>query len=165
MNQINKAEQIAKLKKQVEALQRTIESMENNKSCLIRSPDASSTYEGAYIIGRDEIFDFEIDYVATIAGCTTMHFLDEDQCKRYANALTTFILLRKQPGSEVAVEGRVQYLIGVNYAGEICVHFYEKLGNKVTEISPCFDSVQSAWCAVEVLGKDRILNMFKYFHS
>lgn len=93
-----------------------------------------------------------------------MHFADDQQCARYAEALTTFILLRKQPGSE-AVKDERQYTIETENGDVLGIYPVTTEYWKFVCISPCFNSEEAARKAIETVGEERILNMFKYFHS
>lgn len=164
-------DQIQELKKQLQILQQKIEGMEkvqiedNVKDSLIKKTNHIEGKTFYYIQDTDTEFSCEYsDYGWSPEGNET-HFADEEQCKRYAEALTTFILLRKQPGSEVANDNS-QYIIKLKPWGTNPeVEYYSTVGYKLMNISPCFNSEESARKAIETLGEERILNMFKYFHS
>lgn len=162
-----KTELLEELKKSIDVIQQKIaeiekeEDNEKQDNCLIKTPRYIDKESVA-----SYIYDYNDSFVANIVSCSpkiNMHFADEEQCARYAEALTTFILLRKQPGSEVAKEAEqfVLRLCGVNvYVDDVYPFDY-----KISLISPCFKSEESARKAIETLGEERILDMFKYFHS
>lgn len=163
-----KTELLEELKKSIDVIQQKIaeiekeEDNEKQDNCLIKTPRYVDKESVA-----SYIYDYNDSFVANIVSCSpkiNMHFADEEQCARYAEALTTFILLRKQPGSEVATDGIKQYVL-FPYYNEVSVASYSCVFYKFSRISPCFKSEESARKAIEILGEERILNMFKYFHS
>lgn len=79
----------------------------------------------------------------------------------YADAFNTLLDLRRQPGSEAAVDGKAQWY--VNYSG--VAEYYETLGRKAECISPFFDSPDSALAAKEAVGWDRIKRMMDTLHG
>lgn len=167
MSAKNKNTEVQELKKQLQEIQQKLEEIEKenskecNDNCLIKN--VSVNHQGYFYLEywRSEFTSVEVGGNSV----HPMHFADEEQCKRYAEALTTFILLRKQPGSEVAKDKELQYIIDCNMAGNLVIEECSISGFKIGNISPCFNSEESARKAIETLGEERILNMLKYFHS
>lgn len=160
---MNKQDEIQSIKDQIEILMQKVADLEKEPKVKQLIQDAEVNDVG-YCIS-----DYGIEY-----SCSQHHydedddyltsFADEDQCERYAEALTTFILLRKQPGTEPVCES-MQFVISNNYDLSLCIDVYNSKHIKTTRLSPCFDSEENAKEAIEKVGKDRILRMFKYFHS
>lgn len=90
---------------------------------------------------------------------------NENISNNYYGALQTFILLRQQEGSEVPLDGEMQYLIRLNKDRGLYVDVWQRIGNKVTAISPCFRTVDHAEKAINFIGKENIIHMFKTFHG
>jgi hypothetical protein len=160
----NKAEAISRIEaieKELQELKKVVEQEDKAEvDCLIASP-VENHGEHFFIMDDDNSFSAESCGSYHQVG---MHFADAEQCKLYAEALTTFILLRKQPGSEAAVSGKEQWTFqpeGATLESLYC-NEYEY---KICSISPWFSSEKAAYEAIKSLGAERILSMFKAFHS
>lgn len=88
-------------------------------------------------------------------------FATKSQAKAYAEAFNTLLDLRRQPGSEAAVDGKEQWF--VSYSG--IAEYSESLGRKAERIFPFFDSHDSALAAMEAVGWDRIKRMMDTLHG
>lgn len=92
----------------------------------------------------------------------------EDLAAAYAEAFDTFLLLRHQPGTVSAGDVCFKYVIHIVDA--VARGYYLSVDNvasswlRTNQISPCFDSKESARAAIAAVGEDRILRMFKTFH-
>lgn len=92
-------------------------------------------------------------------------FTDLEIAEAYAEAVDTMLLLRHQPGTVAAKEGKEQFVIdieGVSLRPFICP--LEDLDMKAGYLSPCFITRKHAQDAVDAIGADRIVRMFKTFH-
>ncbi|OWT55252.1 hypothetical protein [Candidimonas nitroreducens] len=86
----------------------------------------------------------------------------------YARAIDTMLRLRHQPGTE-SPSNKIQATIEVERGDDqsvasIYVTVREDVCNKTRGISPCFDTKEHAQSAIDTIGADRILEMFKTFH-
>lgn len=92
------------------------------------------------------------------------NFQSEELADAYAEAFDTLLLLRHQPGT-VAPTGAIQWLISVNFYLTTCSTLMEdNKFKKLTRITPCFASEEHAKQAIETVGEERILRMFKTLH-
>jgi hypothetical protein len=160
---MTKQTEIDSLKQQLVEIQRKLWEMENNihSESLIKSPKTDLRY---YILDRDSHYEgVDIDFNLYEVP-SEVHFADKEQCERYAEALTTFILLRKQPGTAPVTDGIEQYIILFG-DGDLCIEKYSDLSVKINNMSPCFNSAPAAMDAVRALGKQKIIDMFYNFHS
>jgi len=93
-------------------------------------------------------------------------FQSEVIAKAYAEALDTLLLLRHQPGSERACGDRTQYIIRLTGdMGRLRVAGFDDTRLKAEYVTPCFVSQHWADLAIETVGADRILRMFKTLHG
>lgn len=83
---------------------------------------------------------------------------------RYADALDTLLLLRHQPGTEAASDGKDQWLIDTSDDG-LTLDYWMGAHFKLRFISPCFASDADAQAAIDTIGADRILRMFHTLHG
>jgi hypothetical protein len=167
-NKANKAEAISRIEaieKELQELKKVVEQEDKPEiGCLIKTPECDDgEYKSNYI--SDTASEFKHEEYYSIHQ-NPMHFADAGQCQRYADALTTFILLRKQHGSEAAVEGVEQFTIEPKEdKADIHVNVWKMQIYKIRGMSPCFKTREAAEDAIKALGEERILNMFKAFHS
>lgn len=93
------------------------------------------------------------------------HFPDLATAQAYADAFSTMLELRRQPGSEPVKEDS-QWRIEVDTCcNELLVTYSRSLNYKLSRISPCFATQEQAQAAVKAVGKGRILAMFKTLHG
>lgn len=161
-------ERIAAIETNLKIMQAELEKLkaEDNKedtkvNCLIQSPEYN---DGCYFLTDETECFTAAEYWNDEDAKNNMWFADKEQAERYAEALSTFILLRKQEGTEPAKDN-MQWVIELDDEGNICFEDWESAGAKLRCISPCFNSRENAHKAIENLGEERIVNMFKYFHS
>lgn len=91
-------------------------------------------------------------------------FQSVDVADAYADALDTLLMLRHQPGSEAAIEGGVQCFIR-DADGNIAVDTWTSINYKTSCISPMFATFCDAQAAIDTIGADRILRMFRTLHG
>lgn len=89
---------------------------------------------------------------------------DQDTAKAYHEAFGTLIQLRKCHGSE-PVSDKEQHFISLNHSNNLRILRSRFVGDKVSEISPAFDTQENAQKAIESIGEENIINMFKTFHG
>lgn len=160
---MNKQDEIQSIKDQIEILMQKVADLEKEQKSkqLIQGAEENNTgyyisdYSNDYTCAQ-HYYDKNDDYLIS--------FADKDQCERYAEALTTFILLREQPGSEPVCDSK-QFVIEIGAGMNLYIDAYINPVVKTTRFSPCFDSHENTVAAIRTVGKDRILRMFKYFHS
>lgn len=83
----------------------------------------------------------------------------------YAEAIETMLLLRHQPGTEPALAKKVQLVISPRFGPDrlqICE--WSSMDIKAEYLSPCFQTQDAAQAAIDTIGADRILRMFKTLH-
>lgn len=81
----------------------------------------------------------------------------------YAEAIDTMLLLRHQPGTVSAKAGDTKYLIRTELQGEEIV-ITNADGDFTDLLCPAFSTEAHAKAAIDTLGADRILRMFKVLH-
>lgn len=153
-------QELSKISAKISELEQKSEKEPKN-NCLI---DSSKSDVQFLFYDNDENFTSDSFYYGS-SSIHPMHFSDQVQCQRYADALTTFILLRKQPGSCKAIDYVMQYVIKVDEDYDLYVGDWRSSPCKISEISPCFETEEQAEQAIRQIGKERILEMFKNFHS
>lgn len=79
----------------------------------------------------------------------------------YAEAFNTILDLRRQPGSEVAEDGKHQWYINSNGV----VAYTADLEWKLQQLCTMFDSEASALAARKAVGFVRILRMYNTLHG
>jgi hypothetical protein len=84
----------------------------------------------------------------------------------YADALDTLLMLRHQPGSEPAKDEE-QWTIrtGDVQRGTLSTTYLFGTNVKASRISPCFATDADARAAIDTIGADRILRMFRTLHG
>lgn len=99
-------------------------------------------------------------------------FQSEECAENYAKAMDTLLLLRHQPGTEPAKDTRTQFVIEPDWQlseeGNPSLYIKAReLGGliyKMARVSPCFKTMKDAKNAIEVVGAEAILHMFKTLH-
>ena len=93
-------------------------------------------------------------------------FTTGKQALEYRAALATLLDLRRQPGSENPKNGVWQWAILLNEDNS-GVFTDDLIGahTKSSLISPCFHSEEHAEAAINAVGHDRIIHMFKTLHG
>lgn len=83
---------------------------------------------------------------------------------KYAEAFSTFLLLRQQPNS-VAASSQTQYQIDVSNDGKslTAAMVGPMIGVKLSNLSPCFTTKEAAQAAIDTVGASRILAMYRTF--
>lgn len=94
----------------------------------------------------------------------------------YAEAFDTFLLLRHQPGT-VPPTGYSQFALELfkNYdydrderqeRGEVFIKIISRanMSSKLNKFSPMFGTLEDARGAIETIGEERLIHMFKTFH-
>lgn len=142
MNKEQALQKLDALEKEAQALRMIIEAPEKGCSLLERGDNGEDVYVWIIRVSCDE------------------NISDE-----YFKAFKTFILLRHQEGTEVPLDEEMQYLIRLNKDRGLYVDVWQRIGNKVTAISPCFRTVDHAEKAINFIGKENIIHMFKTFHG
>lgn len=90
-------------------------------------------------------------------------FTNEEVARAYAEAIVTFLLLRRQPGTEPANNEELQWQIVPDTVSVVCDSTVS-LSRKVARISPCFESYDKANAAISTIGRDQITRMYRTFH-
>lgn len=103
------------------------------------------------------------DFVSTYTIVFNSWIRDYDTFDNYNKAFETFIALRRCNGGVPAKLDTYQYLLGCSkdiLHIEITVF---NMGFKTSFLSPCFDTKQHAKEAIDKIGKEAIMHMFKTF--
>ena len=91
---------------------------------------------------------------------------DTNVAHAYADALDTLLMLRHQPGSEVARDEEAQWAIECSDDGKsLRLSSWGCINYKVPYLSPCFSTREAAQAAIDTIGADRILRMFRTLHG
>lgn len=162
---INKTEALARLAAlEVEAsnLRKVLEAPEPPYSLLPANP---ANPENGYIYRLDgsagSLQAAQIDGRYIIG---QNYFSTKDQAQAYGEAFSTMMLLRRQPGTRSAMQGRTQWCIALSSDSLFVeVSGSEMLAAKLARISPHFEDRAFVEAAIKEVGKDRILAMFKTF--
>lgn len=152
---------IAEMEKELAELKNLATAQDKPKS-LIKNDVGSETDSWFITVSGDKAY---VDFTSNMGA---MIFSDVNQVKRYAEAFTTFIKLRKQPGSEAVDSSntpRAQWVIRMSGSNTLEVASFGASYRKMTEISCCFNSKESAIKAMDTVGAENILQMFRNFHS
>lgn len=91
-------------------------------------------------------------------------FESEELAQNYADAFTTMMLLRRQPGTVSPSLDDYRYRIEFLGNDDLCVDYYDTMYHQASSISPLFDSQENARNAINVVGETRIRRMFETFH-
>lgn len=86
----------------------------------------------------------------------------------YRKAVYTLIELRTMDGTTKPEDVVTQYVVCVGYHNhmlviEVDTWFSED--NKLNQISPCFRTEDQALAAIQKIGEDRLMHMFKTLHG
>ena len=92
-------------------------------------------------------------------------FTTQEQAENYRKAFETFLELRRCTGTVKVKNNVEQYTIGLEYDLSICTRSYRGLDSKGECLSPCFSTGTAALNAIETVGEENILHMFKTFHG
>jgi hypothetical protein len=114
------------------------------------APKSLLTHDGNYTIGGAMIED---------------GFIAFETAKAYGDALDTLLMLRHQPGSEaVGLTNNLQWFVEVRF-NKIETYGWPETNSKIVRISPCFGTKGDAQAAIDTIGGDRILRMFRTLHG
>lgn len=92
-------------------------------------------------------------------------FQSKELAAAYADAIETMLLLRHQPGTVEAENGGWQCIITIADDGkDVIVYGFDTISEKAGQISPVFSEQEHALAAINTIGADRILRMFKTLH-
>lgn len=93
-------------------------------------------------------------------------FQSEELAKAYAEAFDTMLLLRHQPGTVAPKISGSQWIIKTSNEQMISlfVDGWCRWPTKSQSISPCFVTKKDAQRAIETVGEERIIRMFKTLH-
>jgi hypothetical protein len=91
-------------------------------------------------------------------------FASFKQRNAYADALDTLLMLRHQPGSEAANGENMQWSIETE-ANDLEITYWDSLDFKLRSLSPFFSTEEAAKSAIDTIGADRILRMFRTLHG
>lgn len=80
----------------------------------------------------------------------------------YSKAFETFIKLRQCKGSEAA-EGQEEQWMLEPMDDTVHIEHWNSLDVKIKQLSPCFSTEEYAQAAIESVGEENILQMFKTF--
>lgn len=143
-----------KLQQQLEQLQKTIDDAQKQAE-KIREELNKPEYKA--------LFDLSDQFKQYVLSSRFL-YPDQETAKAYHEALDTFIQLRKCHGSEPVTDTE-QYFISPNESVSPRILSSRFIGDKVSEISPAFDTRQNAQNAINSVGEENIINMFKTFHG
>lgn len=83
---------------------------------------------------------------------------------KWKDALYTFMRLKGHPLARKIKKSHTQWFLSFDprYTG-LSIMYYQSLQNKIDSLSSFFDSEKDALCAIEDIGQENIINMFKVF--
>ena len=133
---------------------------------IVNAPEALLNGEGWCVGSSTDGFSaYESHKHSTVDG---NNFPTEGLAAHYAKAINTLLLLRHQPGTVKPRELVGQYFIRLDRSGfhpNVMVSRFTGVGAKVTQISPCFETQAAAETAINIIGKNDIIHMFKTLHG
>jgi hypothetical protein len=134
-----------------EALKR-LDALESEAAALRSIIEAPESVEKKPLIWSDD------DHYSTLVVSTRVQHQSVGDA--YADALLTLLDLRRQPGSEAAVDGKRQwYITATGEAGNWTTQ------HKLQILCPMFDSEASAFAAKEAVGWERIKKTMDTLHG
>lgn len=167
MNKQQALDRLSALENEAKALRDIIEAPEKQDSLLTKPvPESDEKY---YTIGG----------IPPLGGFTPIartartlenkclggnFFQSQEIAGHYAKALNTFLLLRHQPGTDVPSDGRGQWFIEL-HEDNLLIGMVCRIEYKINGISPPFTTRYFAEQAINAVGKDNIIHMFKTFHG
>lgn len=86
----------------------------------------------------------------------------------YGKAFGTLLDLQTMDGTTKPGDDTTQYVICVGYRNgtqAICVDTWWSDANKLNQLSPCFKTEYLALAAIQKIGEDRLMHMFKTLHG
>lgn len=94
------------------------------------------------------------------------NFESSSIAQSYAEAFNTMLALRKCEGSECCIDDKFQSAIGISQSLEdLRVFNYTSSYAKFDSASPMFISEEYAQAAIDKVGKENIIKMFKTLHG
>lgn len=150
-------ERLSALEAEAAALRKIIEAPEVAGSLLTKNTRAG----GFHFIAAAPSAGFMSYFIRTTAGdgCGNI-FQTEEIADAYADALNTLLLLRHQPGTVPAEDIVGQWMVCPGRDAGVWYTLDAKMGR----ISPCFATSEDAQRAIDTIGADRILRMFRTLH-
>lgn len=136
---------------------------------LLTKPGAGSrevywTIEAKFNTGGYKPFVLEANSIHPEVYAGGNVFTDCDTADAYADALDTLLMLRHQPGTEAVNYFSEQFMVTVDVNRVYAIGMYPDM-RKITRISPCFATLDHAQAAIDTIGADRILRMFRTLHG
>ena len=144
-NMMNKEQALQKLdalEKEAQALRKIIEAPEKEERLLEVNGSTDDMYIWALRV------------------CADKNILDE-----YYKAFKTFLLLRQQEGSEPPKDGEQWCIVCNSSTVELYVSSFIHQDNKINRLIPSFKTVEYAQKAINFVGEENIIHMFKTFHG
>lgn len=141
---VNKEQALQKLdalEKEAQVLRKIIEAPEKTSS-LLEKPSQEAIEAWQVCISSDDV----------ISG-------------NYYKAFKTFILLRQQEGSEPPKDGEQWCIVCNSSTVELYVSSFIHQDNKINRLIPSFKTVEYAQKAINFVGEENIIHMFKTFHG
>lgn len=151
------------------ALRKIIEAPEPAKSLLTKpEPGSGKTYFAVTGNGISPLHTYAYTAIATSPSAYQQGSIFQTQtlAEAYAQAIETMLLLRHQPGTVPANSGTYVLRVVTHYGQPILIKpdTWNSTGFVASFISPCFDTEADAIAAINTVGEERILRMFKTFH-
>ncbi len=135
---------------------------------IIEAPDVAPSILPAEWNGKGGWY-LSSSFAEAIPMCAGMEMIREDQnffdtkeeAQAWADAISTLIELRRQPGSEAPKEGVAQWVIERDLGVESWAVYY----NKIERISPAFSTEEQARAAIDKIGRELLMQMFNTLHG
>ena len=162
---INKGEQMTnkqEAKQQLEKLEAEVQKLKE----IINKPEKAGSLleDGDYYIssyqGRLEAFVLHFDTP------NLNRFPSKEIAQSYAEAFNTMLALRKCEGSVSTVNGKEQWFVRLALSlKDTETYAYPGNYSKIVTLSPSFSTKGYAQAAIDKVGKDNIIKMFKTLHG
>tara|TARA_R110000822_G_scaffold301108_1_gene424791 strand:- start:13436 stop:13888 length:453 start_codon:yes stop_codon:yes gene_type:complete len=128
-------------------------------------------YERQLALLKEEIEERKAEKKISLLGVGTSSvwiqgFKSDEIALQYNEAFQTMILLRQQPGSEVPNDKKYQSAIVCIELNKLTIYGFGDIGvKKMSFISPFFASKEDTQRAIDTVGVERILRMFRILHG
>ena len=161
---ISKGEQMTNKQEAKQQLEKLEAEVQKLKEIINKPEKAGSLIED----GQYHIVNGGSDLEIYPTGCTHGYnsFNDELIAQAYAEAFNTMLALRKCEGSCTTVNGKEQWSIDIDQSLKgIETYAYSGNYSKIITLSPSFSSKEYAQAAIDKVGKENIIKMFKILHG
>jgi hypothetical protein len=169
------AAELEKLQQRIDTLQKILNKKKQllpENSALLKAPKKGNVGWGIQTLQKPDGFLYFAptnEHLSIASDNSGNAFATKGLADLYSQALNTLLLLRRQLGTQPPSES-AQTLLTVKKdktTGNFVIHC-SQMDNKITKlchVSPCFQDKDLAMQAVNSIGEQRILHMFRTLHG